>query len=86
MKDVIFGYYYYFLEQLRALYLGDNDFETLPDEIGELRNLQVVMIYYSYNDCFLRRLLFCTATCNTVILNVWYESWHLIGMFFKNST
>ena len=29
-------------EQLRALYLGDNDFETLPDEIGELRNLQVV--------------------------------------------
>ena len=31
-----------FAEQLRALYLGDNDFETLPPEIGELRNLQVV--------------------------------------------
>ena len=31
------------VEQLRALYLGDNDFETLPDEIGELINLQVVM-------------------------------------------
>ena len=32
-----------FAEQLRALYLGDNDFETLPPEIGELRNLQVVI-------------------------------------------
>lgn len=31
-----------FTEQLRALYLGDNDFETLPPEIGELRSLQVV--------------------------------------------
>ncbi|KAK2570116.1 Ras suppressor protein 1 [Acropora cervicornis] len=30
--------------QLRALYLGDNDFETLPDDIGEFRNLQVLVL------------------------------------------
>lgn len=31
-----------FLETLRALYLGDNDFETIPAEIGLLKNLQIV--------------------------------------------
>lgn len=30
------------LETLRALYLGDNDFETIPPEIGQLKNLQIV--------------------------------------------
>lgn len=29
-------------ESLRALYLGDNDFEYLPPEIGQLKNLQIV--------------------------------------------
>lgn len=34
--------YFTFLETLRALYLGDNDFEYLPPEIGNLKNLQIV--------------------------------------------
>ncbi|KAH3702801.1 hypothetical protein DPMN_077827 [Dreissena polymorpha] len=29
------------LDSLRALYLGDNDFETLPPKIGRLKNLQI---------------------------------------------
>jgi len=29
-------------ETLRALYLSDNDFETLPADIGKLVNLQIV--------------------------------------------
>jgi len=29
-------------ETLRALYLADNDFETLPADIGKLVNLQIV--------------------------------------------
>jgi len=29
-------------ETLRALYLADNDFEYLPPEIGQLKNLQIV--------------------------------------------
>lgn len=29
-------------ETLRALYLGDNDFEYIPAEIGNLKNLQIV--------------------------------------------
>lgn len=32
----------FFLETLRALYLADNDFEYLPPEIGQLKNLQIV--------------------------------------------
>lgn len=36
-----------FLETLRALYLGDNDFEFLPPEIGNLKNLQIVS--YNFN-------------------------------------
>jgi len=31
-------------ETLRALYLADNDFETLPADIGKLVNLQIVSI------------------------------------------
>jgi len=26
--------------------MGDNDFEVLPDEIGKLKNLQIVSLYY----------------------------------------
>lgn len=33
---------FYLTETLRALYLGDNDFEYLPKEIGNLKNLQIV--------------------------------------------
>jgi Leucine-rich repeat (LRR) protein len=32
----------YSTETLRALYLGDNDFEYLPIEIKNLKNLQIV--------------------------------------------
>lgn len=32
----------FFIETLRALYLGDNDFETLPADIDKLINLQIV--------------------------------------------
>lgn len=39
-----------FTETLRALYLGDNDFERIPAEIGNLKNLQIVRNYfYLYN-------------------------------------
>lgn len=33
------------VETLRALYLGDNDFEFLPPEVGHLKNLQIVSIF-----------------------------------------
>lgn len=29
-------------ETLRALYLGDNDFEVISPEVGQLKNLQIV--------------------------------------------
>ncbi|KAM3967197.1 ras suppressor protein 1 [Aphomia sociella] len=32
------------MESLRALYLGDNDFEYLPPEIGNLKNLQILSL------------------------------------------
>lgn len=32
----------FFIETLRALYLGDNEFEYIPPEIGNLKNLQIV--------------------------------------------
>ena len=31
-----------FPETMRALYLGDNDFEVIPPEIGKLKSLQIV--------------------------------------------
>lgn len=33
---------FFMMESLRALYLGDNDFETIPAEVGNLKNLQIV--------------------------------------------
>lgn len=35
-------FFYFISDTLRALYLGDNDFEVLPPEIGKLKNLQIV--------------------------------------------
>lgn len=35
---------FFCLETLRALFLGDNDFETLPAEIGNLKNLQILVL------------------------------------------
>ncbi|WAR06536.1 RSU1-like protein [Mya arenaria] len=32
------------LDSLRALYLGDNDFETIPPEIGRLKNLIILVL------------------------------------------
>jgi len=34
---------FFCLDTLRALYLGDNDFEYIPPEIGRLKNLQVLV-------------------------------------------
>lgn len=36
------------IETLRALYLGDNDFEFIPPGIGNLKNLQIVSEYFPY--------------------------------------
>lgn len=44
----------FFKATLRALYLGDNDFEYLSAEIGNLRNLQIVSLFNPKN--FLRRI------------------------------
>lgn len=35
------------IETLRALYLADNDFEYLPPEIGQLKNLQIVRAFFN---------------------------------------
>ncbi|XP_046331445.1 ras suppressor protein 1-like [Haliotis cracherodii] len=35
---------FFCLDTLRAMYFGDNDFETLPPEIGRLKNLQVLSL------------------------------------------
>ncbi|KAK3793962.1 hypothetical protein RRG08_023057 [Elysia crispata] len=35
---------FFCLDTLRALYLGDNDFEHLPPEIGRLKNLQILVL------------------------------------------
>lgn len=44
------------LETLRALYLGDNDFETIPSEIGQLKNLQIVskLLYFVKVKAFIK--------------------------------
>lgn len=36
---------FFIMETLRALYLGDNDFECIPAEIKNLKNLQIVSKY-----------------------------------------
>ena len=39
------NYYYYLIystDTLRALFLGDNDFEVVPPGIGKLKSLQIV--------------------------------------------
>ncbi|CAL1546454.1 unnamed protein product [Lymnaea stagnalis] len=35
---------FFCLDTLRALYMGDNDFELLPPEIGRLKNLQILVL------------------------------------------
>ncbi|CAH1772717.1 unnamed protein product [Owenia fusiformis] len=35
---------FFCLETLRALYMGDNDFETIPKEIKNLKNLQILVL------------------------------------------
>uniref|UniRef100_A0A1I7X6L2 Leucine rich repeat containing 7 n=1 Tax=Heterorhabditis bacteriophora TaxID=37862 RepID=A0A1I7X6L2_HETBA len=34
---------FFFMESLRALYLGDNDFEMLPGDVQHLKNLQILV-------------------------------------------
>jgi Leucine-rich repeat (LRR) protein len=33
-----------FVETLRALYLGDNDFEYVPSDVENLKNLQILVL------------------------------------------
>lgn len=33
---------FFMMETLRALYLGDNDFEYIPKELANLKNLQIL--------------------------------------------
>ncbi|KAL6727902.1 hypothetical protein Aduo_009740 [Ancylostoma duodenale] len=35
---------FFFIDTLRALYLGDNDFELLPGDVMNLRNLQILVL------------------------------------------
>ncbi|CAG5118746.1 unnamed protein product [Candidula unifasciata] len=35
---------FFCLDTLRALYMGDNDFEFVPPEIGRLKNLQILVL------------------------------------------
>lgn len=35
----------YLSASLRALYLADNEFETIPPEVSKLKNLQIVSKY-----------------------------------------
>lgn len=35
---------FFIMDTLRALYLGDNEFERLPPQIGELKNLQILSL------------------------------------------
>lgn len=35
---------FFFIQSLRALYLGDNDFESFPEDIGHLVNLQILVL------------------------------------------
>ena len=37
----------FILASIRALYLGDNDFEKLPADFGKLKHLQVVSTIYN---------------------------------------
>ena len=37
-----YNFLYFFADTLRALYMADNDFEYLPPQIGQLKNLQIV--------------------------------------------
>jgi len=54
---------FFMIESLRALYLGDNDFERIPAEIGNLKNLQIVIIskqnmldYFSWQVIFVWKI------------------------------
>lgn len=49
---------FFMMETLRALYLGDNDFEYLPKEVGQLKNLQIVSFPpEKYNISFIQLIL-----------------------------
>lgn len=50
-----------FLETLRALYLGDNDFEYLPPEVKNMKNLQIVseLIWFicENSNCYIKTVI-----------------------------
>lgn len=52
--------YVTFSETLRALYMGDNDFEYLPPEIGNLKNLQIVSSTMVIIICLLNIIVIAT--------------------------
>lgn len=35
---------FFFIPTLRALYLGDNDFECFPEDVAHLTNLQILVL------------------------------------------
>lgn len=56
------------LETLRALYLGDNDFETIPPEIGQLKNLQIVSKLKLINKLVFEKFLYIFIILCTLYL------------------
>lgn len=49
---IFHSFIYFYLETLRALYLGDNDFEYLSPEIRNLKNLQIVSINIPFTHAY----------------------------------
>lgn len=45
---LLFHYMIRISETLRALYLGDNEFEFLPPGLGNLKNLQIVSLLETF--------------------------------------
>ena len=57
---------HFILEPLRALYLGDNEFEVIPGDLKHLKNLQVVR--HPFLASFLSRFYFSLYSMFTVCL------------------
>jgi Leucine-rich repeat (LRR) protein len=52
---------FWMMETLRALYMGDNYFQTISPEIGRLKNLQIFVIRNNVNLSFIpREIGYCT--------------------------
>ena len=69
----------YTTAQLRALYLGDNDFETIPSGIGEFKNLQVVCIIW----WFVKKMSTICYAAATASASIFYKFTRM-QLFLKN--